>query len=225
MNALLDRVVLSIRRDGLGGTGAKLKAAFDDLVFDLRYGVETRHWRTLESLDVVGDSKSHGRMYQATRVSPLRRLLRDLRPLLDPDDVFVDFGCGKGRTMLLAAEAGFRSARGVEFAAELCRAARANCSAFVRRTGSATLFAVAHADAAEHPIAPDETVFFMFNPFDATIMRRVHANILASAAAHPRRMLMLYHMPHGARASEPPGWRTVQSFAQAGGDYVAFANC
>jgi len=220
----LRRAATSVGRDGLGVTAQKLRAMIGDAAFDYRYGVETRAWYDLDDAAVVGEHRANAVKYQPTRVAALRDLFAALRPHMRAADVFLDLGCGKGRTLLLAAQAGFHAARGVEFVGELCTVAERNCAAFKRQAAVGTEFRITHADAALYPIAADETVLFMFNPFDDVVMAKVHANLHASLVRHPRRMLVVYHLPSGARHRTPAGMRRLLSFTRAGGEYLAFTN-
>ena len=80
------------------------------------------------------DSRSGGAFDDGVAYSPvplhrLRNLLRRL-PIDSPADyAFIDLGCGKGRTLFVAAEAGFAPVIGVELDPRLAGIARANVSA------------------------------------------------------------------------------------------------
>lgn len=76
-----------------------------DVGFDLRYGTETIKWVDLASLNISPEGKNHGNPYKATKARPLRKLLRSLD--LPKCETFVDFGAGKGRVLLIAAQYGF----------------------------------------------------------------------------------------------------------------------
>ena len=149
-----------------------------------------------------------GYRYDPARVLPLRRALSALRPLFNPDSILVDIGSGKGRVLLVASEFGFRSVRGVEFAKELCEAARANIARYKARTGARTDFQVIEADATERDVPSDEDVFVICNPFDGVTLQRVMANISRSLASAPRRALIIYYNPR---------WGDV---VERGGDFV-----
>jgi hypothetical protein len=164
-----------------------------DRVFDARYGTDTRTQATLDSLTgLIGDSE-HAEPYQATRVLALRSLLRTLK--LPPGNVLVDFGSGKGRVLMVAAPFGFRALRGIEFSSGLCEIARANVERFRRRSGNTAEFEIVHADAGAYPVRDDENVFFIFNPFDDHILRRVMHNITQSFERRPRPMILIYRRP------------------------------
>ena len=94
--------------------------------FDLRYGTDTCDPLRLSDLRISSPNKGYGVDYSATKPRVFARFMK-LVPLL-PASVFVDFGCGKGRVMLLAARHGFKRVIGVEFSPELCQAARRTTS-------------------------------------------------------------------------------------------------
>ncbi len=214
----------SLRRDGLRPTLNKAVAVAADGFFDLRYGVETQAWAELRDLTIRGDHRAQGARYQPTHVGPLRRMLRVLRHRFTPGRAFVDLGCGKGRALMVAAEFGFPVIRGIEFAHELCAVATANCAAYKRRRGIATAFHIIEADVVWYPLVGDETVIFMFNPFDAAIMSRVLDNITASLAASPRRLLILYHNPRQSRViAQRAPFSPVGDFAVGASQFSVYA--
>jgi SAM-dependent methyltransferase len=199
---LLQRLKISLRHQGPRATGVKLWVWASDQLFDFRYGLDTCKPAGLEGLTIDGGNKERGQIYQPTRVLPLRRLFRELQPLIPPASVLVDLGCGKGRVLLVASEFDFQAVRGVEFAHELCEIARKNCAAFQAKKRNRADCQVIEADVTAYAIQPDETVFFMFNPFDETILGRVLDNLAASLQARPRRMLIIYYNPRGAQLIE-----------------------
>jgi SAM-dependent methyltransferase len=161
--------------------------------FDMRYGVETQQEVDRGSLtDTIGDI-THAEPYGALQVLDLRKLFRTLD--LGPDRVLVDLGSGKGRILRVASAFGFRAARGVEFSGGLCDVARRNMQQFRARSGTRTEFEIIHADAGDYPIRDDEDVFFLANPFDEHVLRRVMANITRSFVAKPRHLMLIYFMP------------------------------
>ena len=196
------RLSLSLRKQGLWSTANKLRSWAMDYLYDLRYGLDTCATSELAELTIGGENKARGYRYQPTRVLVLRKFFRLMRPLLPPNGVLVDFGSGKGRILLVASEFGFREARGVEFAHELCEAARKNIARYKARPGVATEFKVIEGDAARYEIGDDENVFMMFNPFDDIILGRVLDNIVASLRQRPRKILIIYYNPRWANVFE-----------------------
>lgn len=220
--SLVARLVSSIQRRGVGPTlavawGAAVLYLYElgDRYFDLFNGTETS--RVVEAVDLVaaGVHKQHGFRYHATRARPFRRLMRALR--LPPGQVFVDIGSGKGRVLLLALDFGFQKLVGVEYSAQLCEIARQNLDAVRRRRGFATPVEVHCCDAAEYDFHDDETVIYLYNPFDAVVLAKVMERLCASLRRAPRRMWLLYLHPRWHSAIESTGmftWASLHSFGK-----------
>lgn len=152
--------------------------------FDARYGVDTRG-----SLRIRDISK-HGDAFKYTGAAPavFRALVANL-PAHPRSLTFVDVGCGKGKTLVLAAESGFARLVGVELSSELAAAARRNLSARGVRGE------VAEGDAAEF-VFPDGPLFvFLFNPFGEVTLRAVLEELRRSHAGKHRPVFLGYQNP------------------------------
>src|SRR3712207_2275466 len=82
--------------------------------FDRRNGVRTAGCVSLRELGVEGRSVAEGNHYEAVDPRLFRKVVGSLK-IRHEDFVFVDFGSGMGRAILLAAEFPFRKVVGVEF--------------------------------------------------------------------------------------------------------------
>src|SRR5882724_6223120 len=153
--------VRSVNDRGLLRTAQVGFSVIADLGFDLRHGTETLRWTFLQDLALESENKIHGVNYQASKAAPLLRVLREFK--VSKEGTFVDFGSGKGRALMLAAEYGFDRVVGVEFAAELCAIAKRNLAAFRQRLGRPVNVEIAEIDAAKFVISPDQTVFYLYN--------------------------------------------------------------
>ena len=98
--------------------------------FDRRWGTETSRLANLSSLAVDPSRARHGVRYQPSTGDLVTEAVHAfaLRP---QDHSFVDYGGGKGRVCMVAAQSGFRRVVGVEFSPELCAVARRNMERFV----------------------------------------------------------------------------------------------
>jgi len=117
-----------------------------------------------------------------------------------PGITFIDFGSGKGKAMLLAAEKGCRKVIGVEFSGELVEVCRRNIETFRRKTGTATVFEIVHKDAAEYRIPDEANLLYFANPFDEYLIGKVMENILGSLEKSPREIVLMHLYPQGNRA-------------------------
>ncbi|WP_127506185.1 class I SAM-dependent methyltransferase [Actinoplanes solisilvae] len=130
--------------------------------------------------------------YSPIPIHHFRRLLRRL-PLDTPQDyTFVDLGCGKGRTLVLAARHGFRHVIGVELDTRLSDIARTNAAAAPTADTDVT---VHNLDAATYDWPATPTVIFLFNPFGADTLNAVVTNVVKSLDAAPRQVVIAYFNP------------------------------
>lgn len=111
-----------------------------------------------------------------------------------PGDVFVEYGCGKGRVVLAAAQRyPFSRVIGLELSPDLSATARALVAKEGRlRTRSVCIETL---DATAYRVPDDMTHAYMFNPFRGETMERVCANMAASLRRAPRRLRLIYLQP------------------------------
>lgn len=132
-----------------------------------------------------------------------RRMLRDHR--IGRDDVFVDFGSGKGRIVyMVARHYPFGRVIGVEVAEDLNAIARENLRRARHRLKCKNVDLVT-ADASEFPIPREMTFAYLFNPFVGDTFRGVLANICRSLDEFPRPLTLIYANPVEREAIERTG--------------------
>ncbi|HWG98678.1 MAG TPA: class I SAM-dependent methyltransferase [Pilimelia sp.] len=183
--------------------------------FDRRFGVDTGRdhgaWVGVPTEVAAAARFADSSPYAPTPAPQFRRLLRSL-PLADPAGYsLLDLGCGKGLTLLLAAQHGFRAVVGVELDARLVEVARANVRTFeAGNPRYAGRIEVRHGDAATVELPDGPTVVFLFNSFGPDTLRLVCANIQRSLARAPRPALLAYYNPvHRDLLDAHPGFRRV----------------
>jgi SAM-dependent methyltransferase len=196
---LVRRAIGSLVARGLLGSLDHGWTLATDAWFDLRWGTDTSRHVGLGGLRIDCESVSQGIGYQPTRVRPFKALMRELRPATSGG--FVDYGCGKGRVLLMASEAGFRKVTGVEFSPELCEIARANVERYAARAGLPGVIRVVEGDAGSHVVGDDDTLFFFYFPFKGPVMTRVLARIGESLERRSRAARIVYVMPASASAN------------------------
>jgi hypothetical protein len=187
----LRRVGKALREVGVRGTAQKVVSKIDDYWFDLRHGTDTCRWTALSELQVQ-NSRNLERAYdyQPTGNREFRRLMTDLA--IPWTGEFVDFGAGKGRVVLMASTLGFSRTVGVEFSPYLCTIARRNVDSFTRRRRRGCPVEIVECDAVDYALSDDETVLFMFNPFDEVVAQAVLRNVEESLWRKPRKMWLIY---------------------------------
>lgn len=199
---MVERLLRRLRRDGLRGTLAAsvdyclhLRRRWVDSSFDRRYGTDTQGIiDDMSELGVFTEHRSNARGYEGVQIPVFRRILREL-DLVPAEYVFVDFGSGKGRALMMAAEHGFARASGVEFSPVLHRIAQENAAAFARHHPGACPIELHCQDATEFSLPDENLLCFFYNPFDDKVMRRVVANITDSYSKRPRKVAVAYRNP------------------------------
>jgi SAM-dependent methyltransferase len=159
------------------------------LLLDRRMGIETSIPAPLSSLGVAGRDRVD---YEPSGILLTRRML-DAHPI-QPDDVFLDLGCGKGRVVLQAARRPFRRVVGVDVSPQLIDVAQRNLESCRSRLRCQDVEFVA-ADAASYEIPDDVTAVYMCNPFGGEIFQAAVDALLASVERRPRRLRLSYCMP------------------------------
>ena len=156
-----------------------------DREFDARHAVDTAGVVRLQKLDIRSDNREHGVRYEATNPAWFRELVSSL-PIDHSDFVFVDFGSGKGRALLLASEYPFARIVGVEFAPQLAAVARRNLDGFRSERQRCRDFELVCVDAVDYAIPDEPLVLYFYNPFAEPVLRRVLEGVRRSLESSPR---------------------------------------
>jgi SAM-dependent methyltransferase len=130
-----------------------------------------------------------GAPYQPTEPFIFAEMLNALE--IDfPQFTFVDIGSGKGRTLLMAAEFGFKNVIGVELLPELHDVALRNIAA--NGNGNITSVCV---DGRDFPFPPDPLVVYLFNPLPEPALMQMMENLQASLQQRLRDVRIVYQNP------------------------------
>jgi hypothetical protein len=185
------RFVESLRGRGLSRTIQTGLSIAEDWCFDWRHGTDTVGRVHQGQLNVDHPNKSSAHPYIPTRGRAFKRLMSTLS--FPQGSVFVDYGSGKGKVLLLASRLGFKRVVGIEYSRELHGLALENLARFGKR--STTPIESIWADATEYVLRDDENVFYFFNPFEIDVMRGVIRQIKASIERKPRKIWVIYFDP------------------------------
>ena len=137
----------------------------------------------------MGLDITHATVYMPITYFQLEEIFATLP--LESRNHFMDIGCGKGRALVVAAHSGYRKVTGVDFSSELCETAENNLA--IQKEYMPSLdYEIIHKDAATAAIPGDVDCIFLFNPFDAFIMKQVISNIRSSLALTKRPLQVVY---------------------------------
>lgn len=195
-SSFLSEFMASVKRVGLIDTVNLAYSRVIDSNFDKKYNLDTSKRLEIDELEINEedpDVASKGQMYQPTGVLPFRKIFQKIK--LPKDPVFVDYGCGKGRTLALAALSGIDKVVGVEFSKQLCVDAEKNLNRLKDDLNLKTTVVIECTDASKYQVKLDENLFYFFYPFDETITKSVLTNIISSLKENNREAKMVYYYP------------------------------
>lgn len=168
---------------------------------------EKKHHIKTDGATFVEDAFSlykDGVMYQPTPYYLLEKAIGYLKP--GPEDIFVDFGSGKGRVVFFTAVQKLKKVIGVEMDKSLVDAARNNLANF---KFAKTAIEFINEEAVNFKIK-DETIFFMFNPFGRKTLEKVLDNIKKSLLDNPRQIRLVYYAPAHRYLLDNESWLILE---------------
>jgi SAM-dependent methyltransferase len=192
------------------GTARALRLAVGELAFDLLRGTDT----SLEAA-CSGPGKPDAALHHEPCNPVLFAELVGHLPVGLADATLLDYGCGKGRVLLLAVERGCVRAVGVEISDGWCATARRNLAVSRRRRVGAAVEVVC-ADAAVFEVPDDVDVAFLFNPFGREVVRAAAQRISSSLSRAPRPFHVAYLYPRYADEFVREGFRVAGRYTGDG---------
>jgi len=159
----------------------------------------------LEDLGVAAPDRVQ---YQPSGNTWLWRALRGMS--VSSEDVFVDYGAGKGRVVLQAAlRYPFRRVVGVEISEELAQIARSNVQSLSNRFRAAEVEIIV-ADASEWPLPDDVTYVYMYRPVKGQVFEQTIERIEESLRRKPRKLTLAYAYPEQEQVLLAKGFRRIR---------------
>jgi SAM-dependent methyltransferase len=174
-------------------TKLALFTIYHEIRGEKKYGIRTSKLKDLAKLCVKGNNKKHAEIYQGTNYFLLENVLSYLQNI-GANNSIVDYGCGKGRVLAVAAFYGFHKITGIEFSEELCNEAKKNIAPLQLQFPK-KVFNIIHVNAVDFKIEDEVNVFFFFNPFNEIVLSEVIDNILFSLKKNKRIIHVAYINP------------------------------
>jgi SAM-dependent methyltransferase len=166
---------------------------YDEIRGEIKYKLNTTGIKAMKNLKHSGTVAAQSKEYMPSNYVLLEQALTE-RNKYPHNKTFLDIGCGKGRTLFVAAHFGFEQISGVEFFAPYCEGLEKKIAE--KKTGlPAASLSVICADAASYHI-PDTTETILFNnPFSEVIMKKVVQQIIKSLRRAKRDLYIIYISP------------------------------
>jgi len=172
----------------------------DDQVseFDHKYGVDTEGgyegWTYLSDLDIPSSNWIDGSDYLAIGTERFECVMAGFDIRFE-DYIFIDFGSGKGRALLLASDYPFKRIVGLEFSPELHRMAEENIGRYRSSAQRCCEIQSVKTDFVDYPLPPEASVLFFFHPCRIRVLAIVMAGIRRSLLSFPRPLYIAYVAP------------------------------
>ena len=167
-----------------------LNVIMEDCLFDLYHNVDTSSQLAAQQ-DLGWTTDEVNFHYLAIRPKCARRALRQLPLKARQEYTFIDFGSGKGRVLLIAAQYGFKRLGGIELRRELHDQALKNFQD--RRNIPPCAMESFNLDAGKYQFPNEKLVLFFFNPFGREVMTKVLKNLDTSLEVCKRDVWILLH--------------------------------
>jgi len=169
--------------------------------FDRDWETDTTDIVRTEEFSSTSENLKHAVYYRASPSKTVDRILAALK-IRHEEFVFIDFGSGKGRTLLQASAFPFKRVIGVEFEPSLHAIAEKNVAVYRKRGKGIALVELVCEDATKYRLPVENTVFYFFDPFKLPVVRAVMGNIRESLSEHPRKVFVVYVNPSPAVMDE-----------------------
>jgi SAM-dependent methyltransferase len=147
---------------------------FETLLFDLINQVETVPSYADRFLY---KKNKHAKVYGPCDTVFVNKAFDFIRGINIHNHLFIDYGCGKGKALILALKDGYKSVIGIELFPELSVVCRKNLENFSKANQIKAACRVVSCDALEYIPSLTPTVFSINDSFDASILDEVLENI------------------------------------------------
>ncbi len=194
-------LVVNIRELGFAEAARLYRYRFSERYHDWRLGIRT----TGVIRPAEAGAEEHYQCYEAAHYRCLHAAMQYFDPQGE-QDVLLDYGCGLGRAVIVAATYPFARVIGVELSEELSRRARENLRRAKRRLRCPRVQIVT-ADAACYEVPPEVNAVFLFNPFTGPVLQAVIQRLHHSWQRRPRVLRLVYLYPaHEPNLFQQCGW-------------------
>lgn len=130
--------------------------------------------------------------YTPSNWKTLKRIHAIVR--LDCNDIFIDFGSGKGKMVYLAAHYPLKKVIGIEISEPLHEIAQQNIANNMEQLKCKNIELV-NKDVLEYSLPDDFTIAYLYNPFVNDLFIRVISKIENSFTKNPRKIWVIYKNP------------------------------
>jgi predicted RNA methylase len=185
-----------------------------EIIFDLTHRVETITPKEVNEHSAPQGPHDCAFQYQGADPKLVNDLLEQL-PHAARQTTFVDYGCGKGRVLILAAVHGFKKLVGVELLKDLASVCDENLQRIIKRFPG-TICSVHQGDAALFELPKGELTVFFYNPFSGKVLDSVVSRLSQRADLAPQEVRVVYVNPMFLEVFEAHGFKVTYTMKHRG---------
>lgn len=175
-----------IKKNGGRRAILELTSRIDNYYHEIRFGVDTYGRTTMEEIGIFNKELVD---YMPLGYYPIFSALKRI-PIAKPQTVFLDYGCGKGRAVVVGASMPYKRVVGIEISEQLFSIAKTNIEKMkFKKASHVDLY---NMDATEYLITEDVNLIYFFNPFKGSVLQKVISNIKDSYERYPREIYIIY---------------------------------
>lgn len=163
-----------------------IASTIGDITFDWFHGTDTYKGLDVRKVNANLNNAEHVTIYGPTRSKPFMSLLKKLN--LNKSSVFIDFGSGKGRVLMLVQKYGIKKAIGVELSPELCEIAKSN----LQKVAPNFDYQIIQSDMMKYKVTTGD-IFYFYDPCSKEVMKSCCQNILDYIQAKKKKITIIYH--------------------------------
>ncbi len=178
-------------KGGFNSAWSYLKHTCSEKYYEAVLGINTRGYLNAKQIGFEGYSSEYNE-YEPISFASITAALKEIS-INSNQDVFLDYGCGKGRAIIVAATHPFKKVIGVELSQSLADIARINIKK--ARFLQCHDIEICVEDATKYQLPDDVTAILMYAPFVGETLKQVISNINESWSRSPRSITIFHKYP------------------------------
>jgi SAM-dependent methyltransferase len=178
-----------------------------DFFKERKLGIRTSGLIPIETLM---DDWAGNHDYAPTSIRAFQAFMESLDIRREDEEVFIDYGSGLGRVLLLASEYPFKRITGVEVTEVLAEKAAANIKNY-KKPRQCEDIQIWVGSASDFEIPDDASLIYLNNPFHGQVLTDVFKRLEKSLSEKPRRLRVVYNNPtHFMKIFADYPWLEIQ---------------
>lgn len=200
-----------------------LKQLYCECFYDRKFCISTGNIVPVEMLKSGSENEIQAYRYRPAHYYTVFGAFRILRKYVSrfSNETIIDFGCGAGRVMIVAAEMNFKKIIGIEFSTKIFHRCEKNLNNYCRKKKIDTdVFKLINHDVTKVSIEDDWRIFFFYSPFKWLIYEKVLEKIEKSISCNPRKIFILEVTSRNRRYFCERGYSLIETFDDTTGEVL-----